>query len=82
MRVMLTRPRADSERLAKDLQARGNEVVQEPMLQIVPIGPLPALDGVDTLIATSANSIRTFAALSPRRDLRVYAVGDATARAG
>ena len=39
MRVMLTRPRADSERLAEELQTRGNQVVLEPMLQIVATGP-------------------------------------------
>ena len=80
MRVMLTRPRADSERLATALQARGNEVILEPMLDIVPAGPLPSLDGITALLVTSANGIRTFAALSQRRDLTVYAVGDASAR--
>ena len=79
MRVMLTRPRADSERLAKELQARGNVVVIEPMLNIVPQGLIPPLDDVAALIVTSANSIRTFAAACDRRDLIVYAVGDATA---
>jgi len=81
MRVMLTRPRADSERLAKELQARGNAVVIEPMLNIVPQGELPPLDDVTALIVTSANGIRAFAAVCDNRDLKVYAVGDATALA-
>ena len=81
MRVMLTRPRADSERLAEALRARGNEVVIEPMLKIIPVGSLPPLDGVTALIVTSANGLRAFAAASDRRDLTVYSVGDATAQA-
>ncbi len=79
MRVMLTRPRADSERLAEELRARGNDVVMEPMLHIVPKGSLPPLEGVAALIVTSANGIRALAAASDRRDLTVYSVGDATA---
>ena len=39
------------------------------------------LDGVQALIATSANGVRAFAARDPRRSLPVCAVGDATARA-
>ena len=81
MRVMLTRPRADSERLAKELQARGNTVFIEPMLNIIPQGKIPPLDDITALVVTSANGIRAFAALSDNRDLIVYAVGDATAQA-
>ena len=81
MRVMLTRPRADSEFLSEALRARGNDVVIEPMLKIVPEGSLPLLDGVAALIVTSANGIRAFAAASGRRDLAVYTVGDGTALA-
>jgi uroporphyrinogen-III synthase len=79
MRVMLTRPRADSECLAEELQARGNEVLIEPLLNIIPAGTMPSLDGVAGLIVTSANSIRMFCSSSSVRDLVVYAVGDATA---
>ena len=81
MRVMLTRPRADSERLAEALRTRGNDVIIEPMLQVIATGSPPPLDGVVALIATSANGLRAFAAASDRRDLAVYAVGDATALA-
>jgi uroporphyrinogen-III synthase len=81
MRVMLTRPRADSERLAEELRARGSDVVIEPMLAIVSEGSLPPLDGVAALVVTSANGISAFAAISERRDLTVYSVGDATALA-
>ena len=81
VRVLLTRPHADSEPLAAEMRARGDQVTIEPMLRIVPRGSLPPLDGVVAIVATSANGIRAFAAASDRRDLPVYAVGDATARA-
>lgn len=79
MRVLLTRPRGDSERLAQTLRARGYEVVIEPMLHIIHMGSLPPLDDIAGLIVTSSNGLRAFAAASDRRDLTVYAVGDATA---
>ena len=47
----------------------------------MPRAPIPSLDGITALIVTSANAIRTFCTLSDRRDITVYAVGDATALA-
>jgi uroporphyrinogen-III synthase len=79
MRLLLTRPRAESEALGALLAARGHECLIEPMLEIAPTGALPDLAGVAALIATSANGLRAFAAISERRDLPVIAVGDATA---
>lgn len=82
MRVLLTRPRADSEPLAADLAARGIDSLVEPMLDIVfRAGAAPALDDVQALLFTSANGVRAFAAASGERGLTVFAVGDATARA-
>lgn len=81
MRVLLTRPRADSENLAETLRSRGMKVIIEPMLDIIPLGAVPPLEGVTGLIVTSANAIRAFAAACDRRDLEVYSVGDATALA-
>ncbi|MGF1641980.1 MAG: uroporphyrinogen-III synthase, partial [Rhodospirillales bacterium] len=53
----------------------------EPLLTIEPLtGPPLDLGGVQALLATSANGVRGFAAREHRRDLPVYAVGDATAR--
>lgn len=81
MRLVLTRPRPESEALARALAALGHRSLIEPMLEIVPTGAPVELAGVAALIATSANGARAFAAASPRRDLPLYAVGDATADA-
>lgn len=81
MRVLLTRPRADSEPLAALLRDRGIETMIVPLLDIRFIdGPALELDDVQALLATSANGVRAFAKRSAERDLPVYAVGDATAR--
>jgi uroporphyrinogen-III synthase len=80
MRILVTRPREDAGRLAALLEARGHEVVIEPLMSIEPV-PGAALDlaSVQAVLFTSANGARAFASQSPRRDLRVFAVGDATA---
>lgn len=79
--ALVTRP-DDAEPLAAALIARGITVAREPLLAIKPIVNANIdLEGVQALLFTSANGVRTFAGLSPRRDLEVFAVGDATARA-
>lgn len=82
MRVLITRPLEDAAPLAAELAARGHEPVIEPLLTIVPRDDASVdLDGVQALAFTSANGVRVFARLSPRRDIAVYAVGDSTAEA-
>lgn len=82
MRVLLTRPREDAEPLAERLRAMGIEVLIEPLLAVtIDAAAAPDLDGVQAILATSANGVRAFAALSARRDIPLLAVGDATARA-
>ncbi len=81
LHVLVTRPRPDAVALAAELERRGHSVLQLPLLEIeidanVPFDP----DGVQALLFTSANGVRAFVARSDRRDLPVYAVGDATAR--
>jgi uroporphyrinogen-III synthase len=82
MRILVTRPRDDAESFAEKLRARGHDVVIEPLIAIrnEPDAKVD-LDGVQALLFTSANGVRAFAAASPRRDLGVLAVGDATATA-
>ena len=82
MKLLLTRPAADSEALAALLKAQGHTAMIEPMLEVKPleIEP-PPLDGVTGLLFTSANGVRAFAAKSDRRDIAAYAVGDRTAAA-
>ncbi len=82
MRVLITRPRDDAGRLAEALRPMGIEPLLEPLFRIDhPGGPKLDLDGVQALLVTSANGVRAFAARDDRRDLTVYAVGDASARA-
>jgi uroporphyrinogen-III synthase len=81
-RVLVTRPEADSEPLVEALIGRGHAVLRQPLLRIVfEDGPAPDLDDAQALLFTSANGVRAFARRSDRRDLPVYAVGDATAEA-
>ncbi|TVR80173.1 MAG: uroporphyrinogen-III synthase [Rhodospirillales bacterium] len=80
MRVLITRPRDDAELLARALAGHGIRSLIAPMLEIVFLaGPPVALDGVQALLATSANGVRAFARRETHRDLPVYAVGPATA---
>lgn len=84
MLIAVTRPRADAAELVTALEARGHEVCLEPLLTIVPRRPVVWPEGherAQALLITSANGLRAFAALDPRRDLPVYAVGDASAAA-
>lgn len=79
MHVVLTRPRSDSEPLAALLRAHNNDVHIEPMLEIVATGEPVSFDGIQAVLATSANGVRYLATATDRRDLPLYAVGDATA---
>jgi len=86
MRVLVTRPAAAAAALAASLAARGHVTLIEPLLAIEPVPDAAAalakaLSGAQAVLFTSANGVGAFAALSPRRDLPVYAVGDATAAA-
>ncbi len=82
MRLLVTRPLEDARALARTLEAQGHEALADPVLEIVPTtDEVPAFEDVQALLATSANGVRSFAALTPRRDLRLLAVGKATAEA-
>jgi len=79
--VLITRPREDAAPLATTLREAGVESASEPLLDIVYLDEtLPDLTAVQGLLITSANGIRAFARLSPRRDMKVWTVGDASAR--
>lgn len=54
----------------------------QPLLAIRPLSPtLPDLEGFGALAFTSRNGVSAFANLTPRRDRRVFTVGEATAQA-
>ena len=86
MRVLVTRAEGDAERLAARLAERGHDSVIENLMSIRfrsdgAQALAPFLDGVQAALFTSANGVRGFAAATPRRDFRAFAVGDATAAA-
>ena len=82
MLALITRPREDALATADLLRQRGFDVLIEPMMQVVYIpDALPSLDGAQGILATSANGVRALAQATRRRDLAIWAVGDATARA-
>ena len=82
MRVLITRPREDARALTEALAGRGVEAIVEPLLEIAPL-PADDLDlgGAQAILLTSANGARALGAATPRRDLPVLAVGQATAAA-
>lgn len=86
MRVLVTRAEGDAERLSARLAARGHDSMIENLMTIR-FRPesarvlAPFLEGVQAALFTSANGVRAFAEATPRRDFRVFAVGDATAEA-
>jgi len=79
--VLLTRPRDDALAFAAILQTRGYRTEIEPMLVIELIDAALDLEGAQAVLVTSANGVRALAAADSRRDITVFAVGDATARA-
>jgi len=82
MRVLITRPREDAEETAHLLEERGIKVATESMLAIVPVAaPDVSLEDVQAILFTSANGVRALAAIQQERDIPVYTVGDASARA-
>jgi uroporphyrinogen-III synthase len=76
-RVLVTRAEPGASETAGRLRARGYVPLVEPMFTVE---PLPAvLPDFDALAFTSANGVRIFAKLSPRRDVPVFCVGGRTA---
>jgi len=79
MRVLLTRPLEDSKRLAQVLRERGHAAIVSPVMEIQLLdGPEILLEGVQAILATSANGIRGLSRRTARRDLPVFAVGPQT----
>ena len=84
--ALITRPDAEAAALKQRLAERGIASDAAPMLDIR-LHRLPdrqmreALAGVTALLFTSANGVRAFCANSDRRDLAVFAVGEASAEA-
>lgn len=82
MRLLVTRPRRESEALESLLEAQGHEVLVEPLLEIRFAQDIDVdLVGVQALVFTSANGVEAFARVSEARALPVFVVGKVTAGA-
>lgn len=79
MRLWITRAQPGAEETARRLRALGHQPLVAPLLEVRETGAPIDLDGVGALAFTSANGVRAFARRNERRDLPVFAVGDATA---
>ena len=87
MRILVTRPTEDGAEIARRLAVMGHKALLAPLLTVRPYpGPPLSLDGIQAVLATSANGVRALAARSRARKVPVFAVGpqtaDAAARAG
>ena len=81
-RVWITRAEPGAARTAARLRDMGFEPIVAPLLAIEQLTPpVPDLATFAALAFTSVNGVAAFAALTPGRDLPVFAVGDATAQA-
>jgi uroporphyrinogen III methyltransferase / synthase len=82
MKVIVTRPRAQAGPLVQRLEARGYEVVECPLIEIVPLGDEPVdTTGYDWVVITSPNGADLFARRRAGLLPRVAAVGPGTAEA-
>jgi len=78
--VWITRAEPGATATAERLRALGIEPIVSPLLEVRRLADAAIdLDGVSAIAFTSANAVAAFATLSEARDLRVFAVGDATA---
>lgn len=86
-KIVVTRARAQANKLAAALEGLGATVVEFPTIEIVPVNPLPDvgdLSAFDWLVFTSANGVECFSrAVESLTDktVKVCAVGPATKEA-
>ncbi|HSM94444.1 MAG TPA: uroporphyrinogen-III synthase [Rhizomicrobium sp.] len=79
MRILVTRPEEDAAEISQRLRVLGHQVIAAPLLKIVFYdGPEISLDGVQAILASSANGVRAIARRTPRRDVPLFAVGPQT----
>jgi len=80
MRVWVTRASPGAERTAQRLRELGHSPLLSPVMRVKQAPAVIDLTDVAAIAFTSANAVESFAVRSPRRDLPVFAVGDATAQ--
>jgi uroporphyrinogen-III synthase len=81
-RIWITRTQPGADATAERVRAMGHEAIIAPLLSVRALEDVAMdLKGVGALAFTSANGVRAFAELCGERELRVFAVGAATAQA-
>lgn len=81
MQILVTRPDEDADELIAALKSRGVDSLHEPMISITYSEDAQVnFEGVQAVLATSANGIRALARLGQIPALPLYAVGDASAQ--
>jgi len=81
-RIWITRTQPGADATADRVRAMGHDAIVAPLLSVRAIDDVAIdLKGVGALAFTSANGVRAFTELCGERDLRVFAVGAATAQA-
>lgn len=81
-RIWITRAQPGADATAERVRALGHEAVVAPLLAVRVLPDFEVdLTGVAALAFTSANGVRAFADACGERNLRVFAVGAATAQA-
>jgi uroporphyrinogen-III synthase len=81
-RIWITRTQPGAAATAERVRAMGHDALVAPLLAVRRVEDAEIeLRGVGALAFTSANGVRAFADLSGERELRVFAVGAATAQA-
>ncbi len=81
MKVWVTRSAPGAQATAARLRDLGHEPVVAPVLVVAPLDVRLDLGGIDALAFTSANAVRAYASLTPRRDFPAWTVGVSTALA-
>jgi uroporphyrinogen-III synthase len=82
MRILVTRPKEEGERLATLLQERGYEPILSPVIDIqLEDGPDLPVETGQAILVTSANGVRALARRTKTRDVPLFVVGPQTAEA-
>ncbi|MEO7054552.1 MAG: uroporphyrinogen-III synthase [Rhizomicrobium sp.] len=82
MRILVTRPAEDGAEIARLLADMGHDALLAPLLTVeLYDGPPLILDGVQAVLATSANGVRALAMRTDARNVPLFAVGPQTAEA-
>ncbi len=79
MRVLVTRPQEEAVAFASELKKNGLQPVLCPLTNVTHLRVSLPDKKFSHIVFTSRNGVKAFAALTDKRDLPVFAVGEATA---